>query len=101
MIERARFDSWITAADLASDEKFNEAEASIRTIQLMLNDAGLYAYKPFSIPVISEENKCKRVEFCQKVSRWNKNWERVVFTDESWICAEPFHLRYVRRAYGE
>jgi hypothetical protein len=30
-----------------------------------------------------------------------KNWQKVVFTDESWHCAENFHLRYVRRFSGE
>jgi hypothetical protein len=51
--------------------------------------------------VINEENKEKRVKFCRSVSRWTTNWQRIVFTDESWLCAEAFHLRYVRRFAGE
>jgi hypothetical protein len=30
-----------------------------------------------------------------------KNWQKVVFTDENWLCAETFHLRYFRRFSGE
>jgi hypothetical protein len=41
------------------------------------------------------------MEFCQMTSRWTKKWERILFTDESWLCAEPYDLRYVRRFAGE
>ncbi len=34
-------------------------------------------------------------------SRWTKKWKRILFTDESWLCAEPYGLLYVRRFAGE
>jgi hypothetical protein len=41
------------------------------------------------------------MEFCQMTSRWTKKWKRILFTDESWLCAEPYGLPYVRRFAGE
>jgi hypothetical protein len=67
----------------------------------MLNEEGLRAYKSKFIPLVSEMNKLKRMEFCQMTSRWTKKWKRILFTDESWLCAEPYGLRYVRRFAGE
>ncbi len=92
---------FLTAEDLYNDENLNHNNVSVHTIRRMLNDEGLGAYKPKVIPLVSEPNKEKRLEFSRMTSRWTKKWERILFTDESWLCAEPYGLRYVRRFAGE
>ncbi len=34
-------------------------------------------------------------------STWTKKWKCILLTDESWLCAEPYGLRHVRRFAGE
>jgi hypothetical protein len=54
----------------------------------MLDEVGLSAYRLAKVSFISEDNK---IEFYQKIA----------FTDESWLCAEAFHLGYVKLFSGE
>jgi hypothetical protein len=67
----------------------------------MLDEVGLGGYRSTKVPFTSEDNKKKRIDFCDKNKRWTKHWQKVVFTDESWLCVEAFHLRYIRRFSGE
>jgi hypothetical protein len=53
------------------------------------------------VPEISNINNYKIVEFCNAVRRWTQNLQKVILSDESCLCAEAFHLRYVRRFADE
>ncbi len=94
MVDTVVAKRWTTAQDFFHKKKLNTIDASARTIQRMLDEVGLGAYRPTKVPFISEDNK---IDFCDKNKRWTKHWQKVVFTDESWLCAEAFHLRYIRR----
>ncbi len=87
--------------DLFHNKTINHHDVSVNTIKRLLNEEGLNAYIPTIILLISETNKEKRLYFGQKTKFWNKKWKRVFFTDESMMCTEAFHLRYVSRHYGE
>ena len=87
MIDKVVANRWITAADLHRDKKLNKQKVSEDAIQRMLKSEHLDAFRSKTIPLISEVSKQKRLEFCNRYSRWTKNWQRIVFTDESWLCA--------------
>jgi hypothetical protein len=75
---------------------------SDRTIQRVLNDEGLLPYLPEKMLDISEEAMQNRVKWCKKYRGWTiKQWKKVVFSDESYLCATPFRIRWVRRYRGE
>jgi hypothetical protein len=63
----------------------------------VLKEAELYAYRPAVVAEISDMNKEKRLAFCRQTNKWIS----IVFSDKSWICAEAFHLHYVRRFHRE
>jgi hypothetical protein len=67
----------------------------------MLKEEGLKAYRPTIASEINNINKQKRIEFRNVVRRWTLNWQKVIFSDENWLCAEAFHLLYVRCFAGE
>ncbi len=48
MIDRVKFGRWITAAALSQDKDLNPDGVSADTIERVLNDARLYAYRPRS-----------------------------------------------------
>ncbi len=98
MVDAVLANRWTATMDLHHNKKLNTIDTSARTIQRMLDEVGLGAYRPTKFPFTSEYNK---MEFCQKNKQWTKNWQKVVFTDEIWLCAEDFHLRYVRIFSGQ
>jgi hypothetical protein len=48
MIDRVKFDHWITAAALSQDKDLKPDGVSADTIERVLNEAGIYAYRPRS-----------------------------------------------------
>ncbi len=82
---------------LSLDKYPNPDGVSSDTIERLLNRVELYAYRPAVIPEINDVNKEKWFNFCL----WTKKCKIIVFSDESWICAEAFHLQYVRHFHGE
>jgi hypothetical protein len=101
MLNEVLNNRWTIAMDLFHNKTINHHDMSVNTIKRLLNEEGLNAYIPIIILLISETNKEKRPEFCQKTKSWNKKWKRVLFTYESMMCTEAFHLKYVRRHHGE
>ena len=73
----------------------------MRTIRNVLKDEGLNAYRPRIIPLVSAENRQKRLEFCKTRQKWTAKWSKVVFSDESYLSTESNRLRFVRRYFGE
>ncbi len=58
MVDAVLANRWTTAQDLFNNKKLNTIDASsARTIQRMLDEVGLGAYRPTKVPFISEDNK--------------------------------------------
>ncbi len=57
MVDTVIANRWTTAMDLYHNRKLNTIDASARTIQRMLDEVGLGAYRPTKVPFISEDNK--------------------------------------------
>ncbi len=64
-IDGVKLDRWITAAALSRDKDLNPDGVSADTIERVLNEAELYAYRPAVVAEISDVNKEKRIDFCQ------------------------------------
>ena len=68
----------------------------------MLRDEGYIARRPRKILDISEKNLKLRLSWCNKRKSYTMAyWKKIVFTDESWLCASQFRIRFVRRMDGE
>ncbi len=66
MIEEVLSNRFTTAADLYQDKNINHNnQVSVDTIESLLLEEGLGAYKPQVIPLITDIKKAKRVEFCR------------------------------------
>ncbi len=57
MVDAVLANCWTTAQDLFHNKKLNTIDASARTIQRMLDEVGLGAYRPIRVPFINEDNK--------------------------------------------
>ena len=84
-------------------------ELTINKVQLKLREEGIFvsrssvgrALKRMGwsasatryCQLIREQNKLKRVEFCQKILREGDTFENVVFTDETMIQLKPCHRK--------
>jgi hypothetical protein len=57
MIDKVLKNRWTTAVDLCNDEKLNPNGVSVDTIERMLIEEHLNAYRQVVIPLVSEPNK--------------------------------------------
>lgn len=78
-------------------------KVSQRTVSRRANEAGLGCYRPVKKPLISEKNRCARINFAREHLNWSKQkWNTVLFSDES-----KYNLRghdgrnFVRRPKGK
>ncbi|KAL4500903.1 hypothetical protein ABPG72_020137 [Tetrahymena utriculariae] len=91
-----------TAADIYRNKDLNTHDLTSQTIRNVLKDEGLKAFKPVIVNCINEGNKQKRKDWCKQRLKWKvKDWEKVVFTDESLIQASSFQIKWVRKYEGE
>ncbi len=65
MIEEVLSSRFTAAADIYQEENINHNQASVDTIERLLGEEGLGAYKPQVILLVAKINKAKRVEFCR------------------------------------
>jgi len=71
---------------------------STRTIRRRLFDNGLKSYTPARKPKLSAKNINDRLLFCKKYQNWTKReWENVMFSDESTFTQFYSYCRHVRR----
>lgn len=70
MIIEVQKKPFTTAADLYKNEAINHKNASERTIQRLLNKAGLKARIPQSTLHFSEDNLRKRLNFAEEKKDW-------------------------------
>ena len=57
MIDVVLKNRWTTAVNLYNNNDLNTVGASVSTIERMLRDVHLDAYRPVIAPLITEENK--------------------------------------------
>ena len=73
----------LTAAEVRREAQL-QCKLSIRSIRHRLTKMGLFGRSAAKKPMVSRQNRSLRVQFAQKYSHWTaKEWQRVVFTDES------------------
>ncbi len=75
MIDRVKFDCWMIVATLNRDKDLNPNGVSTDKILSVLNETGLYAYKPAVITAISDLNKEKWFDYYQLTKRWTNKWK--------------------------
>lgn len=98
VINKVNKNPWLNAKQIARNEG-----VSHDTINRLLNEAGLMAFKPAFKPSLSVEQKKARMRWARQFSDWDITmWRRVLFTDESLIdlSSGPRNV-YVRRPTGE
>ena len=72
------------------------------TIRRRLFSGGLKSYSPAKKPKLSPKNIKDRIAFCGKYKRWSpKDWERVMFSDESTFTQFYSYCRHIRRPAGK
>ena len=85
----------------SSVEIKNEAKvmASCRTIRRRLSkEFGLSARRPAKKPMLNKKQRDKRLVFCKKYKHWTeKEWSKVLFSDETTICQFGNNACLVRR----
>ena len=67
-------------------EKFNETlnfSISSRTVQRVLHEEGYSGHAAKKKPFISEQNRKKRFGWCNMKKNWEKEWENIIWSDES------------------
>ncbi|KAL4494377.1 hypothetical protein ABPG72_011186 [Tetrahymena utriculariae] len=101
IIKKVQQNRFLTAVNITQDSSLNSKGVNVRTIRRVLEEEGLSAHKATIITHISDQNKEKRLQFCKSKKNWTKKWQRILFTDESWMSLESNHIRYVRRYYNE
>lgn len=96
-------DRFQPATRLAEDWEKSGVTASARTVRSRLADYGLNGCVARKKPLLTSEQKKTRLAFAKRYQHWTeKEWERVLWTDES-----PFSIfgecgkTYVRRRPGE
>lgn len=71
---------------------------STRTIRRRLFDNHLKSYTPARKPKLSAKNIKDRIRFCKLYESWSeKDWENVMFSDESTFCQFYSYCRNIRR----
>ena len=63
MVQEIEKNRDLTAVDLFHDNLLNHNNVSLRSIQRMLNEEGLYARLKCKVPFISDKNQEKRVDW--------------------------------------
>lgn len=60
---------------------------STHTVTRRLRAAGIRAFRPFTGQMLTAEHRRRRLRWSNTVRRWQRrDWQRVVFTDESRFC---------------
>ena len=71
---------------------------STRTIRRRLFDGGLKSHVPARKPGLSAKNIADRIRFCKQFRNWTeKDWETVMFRDETTMTQFYSYCRHVRR----
>jgi transposase len=72
-----------TCAELANilNENYTNLNVTDRTVLNELNNLNYFNIIPKSIPLLTDQQKLRRVEFAMKYRR--QNWNKVVFSDET------------------
>jgi hypothetical protein len=80
----------------------NEVNCSIRTVRRRLTKGSLNAYSPAHKTALSDRHKDLRLRWSVEHLDWNdRQWHRVLFSDESKFIINQYHVQYVRRRIGE
>ena len=85
--------SELTANDILHKMHAEGKHASKSSVVRAIHRMGWSAHATRYCQLIREQNKIKRVEFCQSVLSNDDNFDDVVFTDEKTVQLKPAHRR--------
>ena len=95
----------LTAVDHARNLRLHgiKKKVNVTTVRSRLREMGLNGRVARKKPLLSKVHKKKRVEWAKKYKKWTKkDWEKVLFSDESPFTLFPSSGKlYVRRRVGE
>lgn len=91
---------WLTSYDIRRE--YLDLGLSARTIRRRLcNDFKLPSRRAAKKPLLSKKNIADRIAFCKKYRKWSaRQWEKVMFSDESTFSLFAIGRRLVRRPSG-
>jgi hypothetical protein len=75
---------------------------SMPTIYRRIRSWGLHSYRPHLVLPLTREHRRQRLDWCRERINWDREWNVVVFSDESRFCLGMHDGRQrVRRLRGE
>ena len=84
-------DPYQSAADTARNTVGNHGrQISSRTVRRRLMTVGLHCRRPAQRPTLAVHHRQNRLQWAQNHVNWrNREWRRVLFSDESRFCVDP------------
>lgn len=77
-------------------------QTSLRTVYNRMESLGFRSYRPLLKLPLTLEHRTARLAWCRERERWQEEWKRIVFSDESRFCLWKHDGRIrVRRRGGE
>ena len=95
IVRQNRVDPFHTAAETARNIVGRTGFAvSSRTVRRRLYASGLRCRRPCRRPILTPQHRRDRLHWAQARVNWrNRQWRRVLFTDESRFCVDPANGR--------
>ena len=100
MVQAVENDRMLTGIDVHRNYTLNNHDASVRTVQSIIKEAGLIASTTCPIS-ISEASIERCVSFANDHLREKGVWSRIVFSDESDLFPYKSRKLFIRRYRGE
>lgn len=92
----------LSAVDLARDLKEGGKDVHVTTVRRRLLAAGLRARRPPKKQLLTAAMKKKRLNWARAHEDWTeKDWKRVIFSDESHFFVQGQKVQYVRKRANE
>jgi transposase len=85
-------DEGITSKRIQQELQLQGVNASVRTVQRRLVEAGFRYSRPLSKPLLTEEHQRDRLKWARSMK--NYDWDKVIISDEASI-----HLHAVRKFF--
>jgi hypothetical protein len=99
--ERVLVRSLLSEPTVSLREKEKSERVSRRTMSRILRANGVLSYRLVLKMEISPKNMKKRVDWCKKYKSWTtKDWEQVIFSDESAI-SKILGRKFYRRRFSD
>lgn len=92
----------LTSFDLSRSMAAAGVDIAPSTVRYRLLERGRRARRPYKKQLLTSRMKKQRLEWARKFKSWTeKDWEKVLFSDETHFVVQGFRSKFVRRSKGE